>query len=597
LTNQRSKLGAAFERVLDHPRLGLWLALAAVLLSSSSLFLGFHLDDHVGRYVYSNLDGAKRLFQLYEGGYGLATGNPDETHWQIEHGWAPWWVYDHLLIRLFRPIGMLTHWIDFRLFPDSAWLMHLHNLVWLALLVLAATRMYRIAMGVTVGGLAALLFAFDHSHGFGVGYICNRHALITALLGMLCLGEHLRAHETKRRSALVFAYVLYAIAIGSGESAVAVCGYLFAHALCVEQGPLLRRALRFLPYAVITVIWRAAYTRAGYGAFGSGLYIDPGREPIVYLIALITRAPVLLLGQFLAPPAELYSVAAPAIARVIMIAAMLFTLALLLGLWPLLRRDRLSRFWFLGLLASLVPAASTYPHNRQLLFTSFGAMALLAQLWQLHAPPLGAAIAPAAKGVMRFSRELAGLLFFVHVVASPLALPITTFGIAWTSRLDRSPAAITDEIADRDAVFITAPDYFAVKLVQLQRRIEKQPLAKHWRALAFGPEHITVQRTGPATLELDWAEGILSTPFMELYRDRRVPMMIGERIQLEGMAIEVLELTADQRARKVRFSFDAPLEDPKWKFYYWDNGRFEPFAQLAVGAERALPPALLEFGL
>src|SRR4051812_14687628 len=69
----------AFVRFLERPRLGAWLALAAFILSSSSLFLGFHLDDHVGRYIYSSLPGAKRLFDLYAGGYGLANGVPADT--------------------------------------------------------------------------------------------------------------------------------------------------------------------------------------------------------------------------------------------------------------------------------------------------------------------------------------------------------------------------------------------------------------------------------------------------------------------------------------------------------------------------------------
>jgi len=123
-------------RFLERPRLEIWLAGCAVLLSSSALFLGFFFDDYLGRYIYSNLDGAKHLFDLYVGGYGLTNANPADMHWQIEHGWAPWWSYDRLLLRMFRPFGIATHWLDFQLWPGSAFLMHLHNLLWLALLVL-----------------------------------------------------------------------------------------------------------------------------------------------------------------------------------------------------------------------------------------------------------------------------------------------------------------------------------------------------------------------------------------------------------------------------------------------------------------------------
>lgn len=578
-------------RFLLKPSLSLWLALIAIVLSSSCLGLGFYLDDFVGRYIYSDLPGAAHLFELYAGGYGLANGNPTDTHWQIEHGWAPWWTYDKLLIRLFRPLGVATHWLDFRFWPDQPWAMHLHSLLWLALLVLATTSMYRAAMGGVAGGLAALLFACDHTHGFVVGYICNRHTLITALLSVLCLTVHLKARKAAAPAQQLFAYILYAAALASGESAVAIAGYLCAHALCVERASLPRRLLALTPYLAITVVWRALYTRAGFGATGSGLYIDPAGDPIAYLIALLERAPVLVLGQFLAPPAEFYSVWSPTWARAMLVFACVFCVCLAAALWPLLRRDRVALFWLLGALASLVPAASTYPHNRQLMFTSFGAMGLLAQLWHLHVVELGSR---APTRLLHFSQGIGGLVFVTHALISPLALPVSTCGIAVTSPLQAARTTLDRDSAGRDVVFVNAPDYFAVKLVQLSLRIAEQPLPRRFRALSFGPEHITVQRTAANVLELDYAEGILSTPFMELYRDRRIAMRVHEQIALQGLSIELLELTQDQRARRVRFSFDAPLESEQLRFYVWKTGRFERYTPPALGQTHTLEPAELE---
>lgn len=588
-----SQIERAFVRFVERPRLAVSLAACAVLLSSPALVLGFFFDDFVGRYVYSNLEGAKHLFDLFAGGYALANGDPADTHWQIEQGWAPWWTFDHLLLRLFRPFGVASHWIDFQLWPSSALLMHLHNLLWLALLVWVATRIYRSALGLTVGGAAAFLFAVDHTHGFVVGYISNRHALISAVLAVLSLDRHLRASATQSYGARSAAYVLYALALASGESTIGILGYLVAHGLCVERAPLAKRLLRVAPYLIITLAWRAFYSRAGYGAFGSGLYIDPGRDPVAYAIALCVRAPVLLLGQFLAPPAELYTIWPAPWARVMLVVAWLFTIAFLAALWPL-RKNRMAWCWLLGALFALVPAASTYPHNRQLLFTSFGAMALLAQLWELHSVTLRNV---AVAGIERFSRELSGALCFAHIIVSPLVMPITTCGIVATTPLSRGAAAVGDDVAGRDAVFVTAPDYFAVKLVRLQRLVAGRPLPRRFRPLSFGPEHTTVRRTAANALELDFAEGLLSTPFMELYRDRDIPMARGERIELEGLSIEVLEVMPDGRARTVRFRFDDDLEHPRFRFYAWARGRFVPFSLPAPGQSVALPPAQLEFGL
>lgn len=586
-------------RALAHRRFALGLALVALLLSSSSLFIGFYLDDWVGRYIYSQREGAAHLFELYAGGYGLANAVPTDNHWQIEAGWAPWWIYDQLLIRLFRPLGEWSHRLDAWLWPDWAVGQHVHNLVWLCLLVLLAVRMYRIALGPVLGGLAAILFAFDHTHGFVAGYICNRHALITAALGVGALAAHLRAFEdpagvgsSAARKGLAAA--LYAVAMVSGESTIAIGGYLFAHAFLVLRGSLARRALAFAPYAAITLGWRVAYNLAGYGASGSGLYLDPVRQPLEFASAFLERAPVLILGQYLAPPSDLYAVSGPIGSKLILAGAWLFLAALLAALWPVMREDRRARFWALGALLSLVPAASTYPHNRQLLFVSLGAMALIAHLWKLHVVVLEDR---APTRWLGFSRHIGGGLMFAHLILSPLALPFSSCGIVLATPLQSAPNGVSDDVGGRDAVFVTAPDYFAVKLVQLVRRVEGKPLPRRIRALAFGEEQVTVRRTGERTLELDYAGGLLSTQFMELYRDRRLVMPVGYEVRLNGLTIEVLALTPDQRVSRARFSFDMPLESPQFRFYYWAPHGFEPFVVPALGEQRQLPRARLEFGL
>lgn len=578
----------------EQPRLGVKLAFVAMLLSSSCLFTGFYLDDFIGRYIYSNLPGAAKLYDQLAGGYGIATGNPQDNLWQIEEGWAPWWMYDHLLIRLFRPLGELSHQLDAKLWPHSAALQHLHSLFWLALLVWVTTRMYRVAHGPLIGGIAATLFAVDHSHGFVVGYICNRHALITAFFGVWALAEYLRAYDEPSWGRKAVAWALYLFALFSGESTIAIGGYVFAHAVFVHRGSWLRRAIAFAPYAVITVGFRAVYSLSGFGASGSGMYVDPVRQPLAFLGAFLERAPVLILGQFLFPPAEASVVAKPLWAAIILAVAALMVVVLILTLAPLLKSDRMARFWAAGALFSLIPAASTYPHNRQLLFTSFGAMALIALLFNLHMIQLGNR---AATWILKVSREFGGGLLFTHLVISPLALPVATVGVLLANALHHAPASIGDDVAGRDLVFVTAPDYFAVKLVQLDRRIGQKPLPRRIRALAFGYETVTVHRTDGNTLELDYAGGILSLPFLELYRDRHIPMHVGETLQLLGLSIEVLETMPDGRCSKARFVFDTPLDATSFKFMYWRDGGFQPWTPPPVGGTEVMPVASLAIGL
>lgn len=579
---------------LQAPRLPLRLALLAVALASPCLVLGYFADDWVARYIYTDLPGAKQLYDVYGGGYGIANGVPVDTHWQIEQGWAPWWTYEQLQIRMFRPLGLLSHRLDARAWPEAPALMRAHSLLWLAALVLGATRLYRGALGALAGAMAALLFAVDHTRGFAVGYITNRHALMAVTLGVLCLDQRLRADLHGARRGHLLGPLFYGTALLCSDAAIAVGGYLGAYALLAEQGACRKRALALAPYAAITLLWLGWYKLGGYGASGSGLYIDPAREPLQFSLAFLQRAPLLVLGLFLAPPSELHSVAPATAAHAMLAFALLVLVALGFALAPLLRRDRIARFWAAGLVLALVPASSAFPHNRQLLFASVGAMPLLAQLWHLYAIELRDA---ALSARMRAARLLASIPFFMHLFVSPLLVPVTTCSVALLAPLQRGLADGGADIAGRDVVFMTAPDYLAVRIVQLARRVEREPLPRRWRALSFGPQRVTVARSDARTLELDYEGGILSTPFLELYRDRRLAMTPGERVELTGLQIEVLEVTADGRVRRARFRFDSPLDAPSFRFYAWQNGRFERYAPPAVGAQHVLPAADFELAL
>ena len=582
-------------RVLSHPKLGRWLALLAVILSGPSLWVGFRLDDYVARFIYTDLPGAKQLYHAYTGGYGLATGDPRETLWQVEQGYAPWWVNPKLLTSLMRPLSELSHQLDIALWPDTAALMHAQSLFWLAMVVLIATRLYRDVLPVGVAGLAAVLLAFDHTHGYSVGYVPNRHALITAVFALACLDQHVRFRQLGQKSAGAWAAVLYVLTLLAGESGLAIAAYLFAYACFVERGPVLRRALSFAPYLAITLVWRIAYQALGYGARGSGIYIDPVREPAHFLHAAMERVPLLFLGQFFAPPAELYSILAPDQARLMLGCAIGFCVLLVAACWPILRQDRLARFWAAGFFLSLLPASTTLPNNRQLLLASVGAMGLLAQLWQHYAPHIAQRRLTAA---LSWRGALTALLVGSHLFISPLMLPFTTSLIALTAPVHRGVIGGGDEMVGRDAVFVTAPDIYAVKFVQLERRIAQKPLARRYRALSFGPQRVVLERDSERSLRLDYPQGLADTAFMEMFRDSRVRMQPGEHVRLQGLDIEVLGTMPDGRLQSVRFGFDTELDSPQFRFYVWsEDGGFVPLRLPAIGARVELAAAPVKLGL
>ncbi len=583
---------------LEHPQLGLRLALLATLLVSPSLFIGFHLDDYVHRFLFSGLPGADALQRAYESPFGIANGERAINHWQIENGYAPFWIDPELLVSLYRPVSELSHALDAALFPDNALLQHAHNLAWYALLVLAATALYRSLLGrTTAAGIAAVLYAFDHTHGFAVGWIANRNAVIAACLGVCALLLHIKAREAGERGsfprALIAAAVLLA-ALLAGEGAISIVGFILAHALLLDHGRIAQRIQFLVPHLLAVIVWRAQYAAAGRGAHGSGLYLDPAHEPLQFIAAAFERMPVLLLGELFVPPAEAYVFLPPPWPSLQLGLAVALAVALAAIVWPLVRRDRTAAFFALGTLAALVPAVSTHPNNRLLFFVGLGAMGLLSQLW--HALIGNAAWLPTSSTYRTLASTLCAGLVGFHLVISPLLLPLTSMSVALT----RPARAAADEIllraGGRDVIVLTAPDYYYTKLVRPIAALEDRPAPRRLRVLSFGAVPVIAQRIDRRTLELRYEGGLLREPLLELYRSQRNPLRLGERIELEGLTIEVTALTDDGHVAAVRCAFDQDLDAPQLRFLAWDGHRLAPFAVPHVGAGARLPPARVSFG-
>ena len=93
-------------------------------------------------------------------------GDPGRTGRLMDLGLYPWWTYPGLKAEFLQALTVLTHRLDYALWPDSPVLMHAHSLLWLGAAVAATAAFYRRMLGATwVAGVAALLFAVDDARG------------------------------------------------------------------------------------------------------------------------------------------------------------------------------------------------------------------------------------------------------------------------------------------------------------------------------------------------------------------------------------------------------------------------------------------------
>ncbi|MGH8444813.1 MAG: hypothetical protein ACREVL_06070, partial [Solimonas sp.] len=321
-------------------------ALIGLALSLPMLGNGYFMDDYQQRITLLGGDVNGNAFDFFTRGSPVADA-------QFQSGVLPWWHWPESKTRFFRPVAQWLMQIDYRWWPDSLPLMHLHSLLWYGLLIVAAGFVYRaFTPAPWVAGLAVVLFAVDSAHAGAVAWLANRNVLVCLLTGLLCLLCHHRGGAL----GMLAGWALFCLGMATGEAALAITGYLFAYEVFLSPRPLWLRALRLLPYALIALGWMAWWRVGGYGTAGPGFYIDPGQEPLRFLHEMLFRAPAYLAGWFFVPSADIFGLLLGPATRIPTLIYALLLLALLAWLLlPLLRASAQARFYALGMLIALIP--------------------------------------------------------------------------------------------------------------------------------------------------------------------------------------------------------------------------------------------------
>ena len=330
---------------LRHRHLPWHLAMLAMLLCVPSLWLGWQTDDYIHRAALIAQPGFRELARSPADLFGFIKGDESANRRAIALGHLPWWSNERLRLAFLRPISGITHWVDYKLWPSFPSLMHLHSLVWFGGAVAAAAFFYRRLFGCAwMAGLAALLFAIDDAHGLPVVWLANRNATIGVFFGLLALIAHDRWRREGWRLGAVVGPLGLLLGLLSNEGVVAVGAYLVAYALFLDRDTWAGRLRSLVPCALTGAVWWAFYRAMGYGAIGSGVYVDPGANPLLFLKAVAEHAPILFLGQWLFP-SDLQWVMSEQAAHITWLAALGFLAVLAVFLTPLVKHDRLSRFW------------------------------------------------------------------------------------------------------------------------------------------------------------------------------------------------------------------------------------------------------------
>lgn len=589
------------------------LVLLGLVLALPSLWGGVQLDDFTIRAASRGCETVRLAGSRWEP-FTFLDGDPEHTRKLMERGLVPWWTDPHCRLAFMRPLTAVTHMLDYLVWPDLPWLMHLQSLLWFALLIWAVATLYRRLICRTapawIAALAGLLFTLDDAHAMPVGWLANRNALLAAVFGVLTLIAHDRWRRDGWRPGGLLAPWAMLVGLLCKETAVSAGGYLLVYAIFLDPGRARSRWLSLVPYLVVGGAWYAVYRQLGFGVAASGVYADPAHDPMGFARHVTSYAPVLLLGQWGLPMSDVGISLSAFASGMLWLWAIVF-LAMVGGLLvPLVARDALARFWTLGMALSLLPACLAFPMDRLLMFVGLGAMGLLAQ-W-LGGLQEGASWVPRRAGWKRPARVFAWLFVAIHLVVAPpiflamLHLP-KILGHEASPLWDTFP---TDPQLPNQTVVIVNPVSLGEAWLRAQiREYHGEPFPASTLLLTSACSTVRLKRIDERTLVVRprggylpprgrWPEcdrpPVFSVVYAAQFLERLVrgdgnPLRLGETIELKAVTIEIGELTGDGRPASVSFRFRAALEDPSLRWLQATKDGYVPFRPPAIGATVEVP--------
>lgn len=545
------------------------LALCVFGVALPTLDIGLQADDFVI---------AQRVQAHPFDAFRFMPGGP-ETMAMRERGILNWSASHDLKLHLLRPLSSLSHALDFMLWPNAAWLMHLENVLLYAALVWAATVLYAELLGSAAGArIAALFYAFSPAHATSVGWISSRNTLLTALFGMLCLLLFVRAKD--RWSVLPLS--VHALALLAGEAATAVIALLLCYTSLLAPGSWRSRALRLLPHLLLCVCYLLIYVKLEYGAAHSGMYLDGIQHPWTLVHNFLVAVPRYLQSSLLLPIAGLSGLLPSGLWLLVLFACV--TLAALMP-WvvPSLHAHRSARFFALTALVSIAPLSSVMPQDRLGFFVDFGCCGLL-----------GVCLAADDYALLR--RSIPGALFQLHTSCAVVAFVPLAF-VCRSPLIGGAPTAINHALTDananqmdhRDVVVLNAPIEPTVTSALAERARDGSAMPRSLRALYVGGAAYEVCRIDDHTLDLRVARGCFRTALERLARDPGEQAFApGDTELTAAFTARVLDVDSRGAPLRVRFSFDSPLDDPRWLWLRLDGKHALPWTPPTIGSTEHL---------
>jgi hypothetical protein len=569
-------VGVGVTSLVAHPRRALALVLlVTALMYLPSLGTGLFGDDYWWILGLSAPEGDAGVYRM--------AFDPDADFWR-RHGVGPWWITPDFRWVLFRPLYAAVLAWEWRAFgtADAPW--QLPGLVAYLGMVAMTWPLYRRLAEPAVALLATFVFATHFSHLQAVWWVSNGHTPLAGVPALGALVAYLAWREDGWRPGLPLAAL--GIVVGLLASETALAALVFAMAWEIAGGRVTRdRAVAFAGLAGVGVVYVAAHGAMGNGIDGSSAYADPRASLPAWAAQLVAYAPALVSSALGLVPSDAW-VFFPRFRPAILAGGLLgpVVLALLLRpVWPTLPEitRRGARFATFGAIGAIPLVAGAPVGGRLALWmtvgTSFVVALVVRETWRRR----GALALPGRVALV----GLAAILAF-----GPVGGAARLRVVARLAGELRKTAVDAELDPGREVVAVTRGDPMeAVWLLptRLVARGEAAPPAFAVLSAAVADHRVARPAADVLVVEV-LGSSMWRHAFERLFLSPARAPVVGEPWPAGALTATVLAAD-DAGPTRVAFRFPAPLDDPRYQFVAWQDGRLARFELPEVGGTRVLP--------
>lgn len=511
---------------------------------------------------------------------------------QRHYGNLPWWSVTEGLMRPFRPLAAITHWIDFQLWPNDRVLMQVQSLLYFVLFAIAGLALYqRLTPDWPVALLAAAFLVFDVSMALNYNWLAARNTYLSVAFGMLSIRCYMQWRDEARWRYWWGAAMCFLASLFAAEAGIAVAGYLGAYALIYDARGWKKGLISLLPFVAIVVVWRACYSAMGFGALNIGLYLDPGRDMGGMIERVITVFPHIVVS--LATGVDGLIGGVDLTYRFwLSFACWLLVVLFLYLVGGLLKHHREVRFMLLGSVFATIPHCSLLSGgNRNGTYVAIGFFFILA-MWCVRLLQKNNTI----------GRRLIGAgLLTVHLVLPVLLQAGTTWNlipVTFTERATYPVAASPTPVTQSSVVYVNSDATNLMYYLPYEWSSDSKPLPKKMQVLAPGLSSVYLRRKSARVLELTSPSGFVLHQDSEILRENLQPApaisnLYSKRIlsglvtspeadfsqgrvfSAAGMKVTVLDVKSKRITRiRIEMEDDEPLENKQWMAFDWKSKNY-----------------------